>query len=308
MTSPRNATEESKDNKTEGLPKLQVQQQLNVDVASGLASGIFCSGLFNPWDRALYLSVKNNKPFLSAENFSKPYQGVSQALVQRSFIGGIYFVMQGELKEYLYPYLRNNLKVGETTAQFCVGTAAGSVSGVLTNPISAMKYHTWNHEHHSFLRSAKEMWSKGGVKPFTNGAGATMARDMVFGSTYEVLRNIIKNNPKLTDKNNHALESVANTTAAGVATVASGPLNYVRSVQYATPPNIKPPRITQALTSVWQEAKQNHPKPLDKLRFIQQQFRIGWGTIRVAAGMAVGQKVFDWTRDQLAKSYSNKPK
>ena len=36
------------------------------------------AGLFNPWDRALYLSVKHSRPFLSGENFQRPYQGFWQ--------------------------------------------------------------------------------------------------------------------------------------------------------------------------------------------------------------------------------------
>jgi hypothetical protein len=45
-----------------------------VKINCGLLGGISQAGLFNPWDRALYLSVKHNRPFLSGLNFINPYQ------------------------------------------------------------------------------------------------------------------------------------------------------------------------------------------------------------------------------------------
>lgn len=121
-------------------PKLNYKQKLNIDVASGLIAGVSNSGFFNPWDRALYLSVKYNRPFLSVQNFKSPYQGFSQALVQRAFFGSIYYIAQGELKSNLFPYLHHNLGFNQSVAQFYVGMAAGSIGGALTNSISAIKY------------------------------------------------------------------------------------------------------------------------------------------------------------------------
>jgi hypothetical protein len=53
----------------------------------GLIGGITQAGMFNPWDRALYLSVKHSRPFLSLSNFSRPYQGFWQAIVQVCLCG-----------------------------------------------------------------------------------------------------------------------------------------------------------------------------------------------------------------------------
>lgn len=176
--------------------KLNKTQKLNIDVASGLIAGVANSGLFNPWDRALYLSVKYHRPFLSWENFTAPYQGFSQALVQRAFLGSIYFIAQGELNTYMFPYLNQNLGLNPTAAQFYVGMAAGSIGGAMTNSISAVKYHTWGKENASFRSSVYDMWTHGGYKPFIKGTTATMTRDMVFGSTYEMLRHLMKNQVK----------------------------------------------------------------------------------------------------------------
>ncbi|KTD06399.1 hypothetical protein Lgra_3176 [Legionella gratiana] len=290
--------------------KQNYKQKFNIDVVSGLLAGASNSGLFNPWDRALYLSVKHNRPFLLFQNFKSPYQGFSQAFVQRAFLGGIYYVAQGELNRYLLPYLRNTLGVSQTLSQFFVGMTAGSIGGVLTNSISAIKYHTWGQENASFRSSIREMWGLGGIAPFLKGTTATMTRDMFFGSTYEMLRSLMNNTTKksenkTSDANQPALEFIYNASAAGMATIVSSPFNYVRNMQYATPPNFKPPSMQEVLTKVWSESKDSQRSFLGRMSFFQQQFRIGWGTARVAVGMAVGQKLFNWTQEQLSNLSSN---
>ncbi|KTD71230.1 hypothetical protein [Legionella tucsonensis] len=290
-------------------PKLNYKQKFNIDVASGLIAGVSNSGFFNPWDRALYLSVKYNRPFLSVQNFKSPYQGFSQAIVQRAFLGSIYYIAQGELKSYLFPYLQHNLGFSQTVAQFYVGMAAGSIGGALTNSISAIKYHTWGQESASFRLSVRDMWTLGGIKPFLKGTTATMTRDMVFGSTYEMLRSLMKTTSKKSGNtalgsNQSYVEFLYNASAAAVATIASSPFNYVRNMQYATPPNLKPPSACEVFTKVWNESKTPQQSFLSRLSFFQQQFRIGWGTARVAVGMAVGQKLFDYTQAHLSNLFS----
>ena len=53
---------------------------------SGFCSGVVNAGLFNPYDRALYLSVKHKRPFLSGSNFQRPFQGFLQTVVRLSFV------------------------------------------------------------------------------------------------------------------------------------------------------------------------------------------------------------------------------
>ncbi|VEB32654.1 hypothetical protein [Legionella cherrii] len=293
-------------------PKLNYKQKFNIDVASGLIVGVSTSGVFNPWDRALYLSVKHNRPFLSVEHFKSPYQGFSQALVQRTFLGGIYYIAQGELNSYLFPYLHHHLGFSQAVSQFYVGMAAGSIGGVLTNSISAIKYHTWGKEDASFRSSIQEMWAQGGYKPFIKGTTATVTRDMVFGSTYEMLRSLMKSNATKTENQEPRArqayrEFLGNASAAGLATIASSPFNYVRNMQYATSPTRKSPSAHEVLTQLWNESKKLEKPLLSQLSFFQQKFRIGWGTARVAVGMAVGQKLFDWTQQHLSHWSSNPP-
>lgn len=55
----------------------------------GFISGLLQAGIFNPWDRALYLSVMNNRPFLNRLNFVNPFNGVFQTIFQRGFSAGV---------------------------------------------------------------------------------------------------------------------------------------------------------------------------------------------------------------------------
>ncbi|CAM2975514.1 Mitochondrial carrier protein [Legionella steigerwaltii] len=303
-------SESSNEQAGEGDPKLNFMQKFNIDVASGLIVGVSTAGIFNPWDRALYLSVKYNRPFLSIENFKDPYQGFSQALVQRTFLGSIYYIAQGELNTYLFPYLHNHLGFSQTLSQFYVGMVAGSIGGISTNSISAVKYHTWGKEDASFRKSAQEMWAQGGFKPFIKGTTATVTRDMVFGSTYEMLRSLMRAKAKKAESKAPSSkpsyqEFFYNASAAGLATIASSPFNYVRNMQYATPANRKSPSAYEVLAHLWSESRKLEKPLLGQLSFFQQKFRIGWGTARVAVGMAAGQKLFDWTREHLSHITSN---
>ena len=56
---------------------------------AGLASGLACAALFNPWDRALFLSVIESRAFLSPSNFRQPFQGLGQTLVHRTVSNGL---------------------------------------------------------------------------------------------------------------------------------------------------------------------------------------------------------------------------
>ena len=52
-------------------------------------------------DRALYVSVRDQQPFLRLANFHRPYQGFDQAMVQRTVSAGLYFALQGTFEATL---------------------------------------------------------------------------------------------------------------------------------------------------------------------------------------------------------------
>ena len=60
-------------------------------LSSGFTIGLVVTFALNPWDKAIYLSVTENRRFLHIDNFRYPYQGVGQSLIQRSISRGLYF-------------------------------------------------------------------------------------------------------------------------------------------------------------------------------------------------------------------------
>lgn len=273
-------------------------QQFNIDFISGLVAGVSCAAAFNPWDKALYLSLKNRRDFLNKANFLHPYQGAATAISQRAFLGSIYYIAQGELNYNLSPYLHERFALNQLPSQCLVGFLSGAINGLLNNSVSAIKYHTWGQEERAFFRSMREMKAQGGLRPFVKGTIATIGRETVFGASYEVIRFLLRKHDDSSSKGSFGIFA-ADTCAAGISTIASSPLNYARSLQYATAPEHPVPTIRAILSTLWHESKATNQRPLERLSFFQQRLRIGWGTARVAVGMAMGQKIFDSTRCAL---------
>lgn len=244
-------------------------------------AGIFQAGLFNPYDRALYLSVKNHVPFLTPSNFANPYLGFSQSVLGRAISGGLYFPLEHYFSSLVPPD-------SGPWANFLAGTAAGMTNAFILNPITAVKYKTWSRvENTTMLREAIAMWQQGGIRPFGNGLYPTLCRDVVFGGSYTFLR---------LELQYYGLPSeyqwAGNMLAAALATVMSGPLNLARNVQYSTESTHTRPTIRQVLWQLHFELTLQ-PTIVSKWHHLQSRLRLGWGTARVAVGMAFGQFVYE---------------
>lgn len=236
------------------------------------------SVLFNPWDRALYLSVKHKRPFLASSNWRSPFQGWLQSALHRTFSGGLYFVLQGLLSDALpSPLLPSH--------SFLIGLLAGSLNGALLNPLAAIKYHNWGSSR-SWSASIQHAMDRAGYSVFFKGMVSTMTRDSIFGVSYEVGRRNIAHMLQAGER--HDLLFVANMSAAMAATVLSAPFNYVRTIQYAHIAEKERRPMWNQMLRLWANAKLE-PSPL---RYLGQRLRIGWGTMRVAVGMAVAQLLF----------------
>lgn len=267
--------------------------KIKYDFTAGLVTGVTCAGLFNPYDKGLYLSVKFNRSFLRAENFKAPFQGLGQAIFQRTYTGGLYFIAQSEIKQSLLPAINNHYAMKSVLANFIVGTSAGVITAVMSNGLAAVKYQTWGKDNRKVLPSVMKMYNEGGLKPFFKGTTSTLARDISFGGTYEVLRHMLRENINAT-ANHHFLFDF---TAAFIATVVSATFNYTRNMQYASNPSKPSPSINSLCVSLYRDTKQF--SGLHRYHFLQRKLRIGWGTLRVGMGMAVGQWLFENSRSCL---------
>jgi hypothetical protein len=256
----------------------------------GLFAGVLQAGLFNPLDRALYLSVKNHVPFLTVDNFHNPYQGFSQSIFGRALSGGLYFPLEHYFSSLVPP------NTGPW-ANFLAGTGAGMMNALLLNPITAVKYQTWTRTTPTtMLQEAQIMWKdSGGIRPFTRGLIPTICRDVVFGGCYTLLRLEFQFHGWVsadTDEQ-HNTAWIGNMVAAGLATILSGPWNLARTIQYgAIGPNQAPPTITTVFRQLYMEVS-SQPTLLRRISYLQARLRIGWGTARVAVGMAFGQYVYE---------------
>lgn len=167
------------------------------------------------------------------------------------------------------------------------------------------------------------MHSHGGIRPFFKGIAATGTRDMVFGLVYEVTRTSLRNHfcPEDNECTPRRL-FYFNILAGGFATLFSSPFNYARNIQYATHPRKHTRTQHRVLycSGEWLLTLQiilhlfgnalDMPK-LEALNYLQsidvvfalfnsvavERLRIGWGSLRVAIGMALGQYIFEATRE-----------
>jgi hypothetical protein len=275
-----------------------------VSFVCGITAGVVQAGLFNPWDRALYLSIKNDVPFLSYQNFRNPYTGFLQSVGHRALSGGLYYPLEQFFCSLLFLPTTNDGNTTTTTtttttdnffhrhpalSNFIAGTLAGSANAIIVNPLTAIKYKSWGRDvNRGLLPEAIEMFHKGGIRPFCNGLIPTVLRDLVFGGCYTFGRLEIQYRLQLQPDQ----QWFANMTAAAFATIVSGPFNLVRNVQYATKSRHVADTVRTVLANFVAET-QSRPALSTKIKFVQSRLRIGWGTVRVAVGMSFGHYIYD---------------
>lgn len=261
---------------------------------AGLFSGVIQAGVFNPWDRALYLSVKDKRRFLSKANWQQPFTGLSQSLLTRTLSGGLYFPLYDFFNDHYTIYLP--LANDSILLSFLAGNSAGAVSGCLLNGFTAIKYQSWG-TGDPLLTAARKMYKDGGIRPFTKGMLTTVLRDTTFGGVFASLKFgffLMLQTDKNSKTTTYPLFPFT-VLAAGFATIASAPFNYARNMKYCTPPGDKPPSIQGCITRMFQNAF----KSTEPFSYVQQRLRLGWGTTRVAVGMAVGYELYDFAKNVL---------
>jgi len=272
------------------------------------------SALFNPIDRALYLSVINHRPFLRKINFVHPYQGFMQSAVQRVISGGLYFFLQGEISSHVL----TSFELTDIQRSIALGTLAGSLNGMILNQLAAVKYYAWTKGDYALRQATREMFREGGIRPFFKGIFMTTYRDVVFGISYELLRtwnreflaNVLgrRYNESAVDVisiNLHGkgLLFVCNFVAALFATVFSAPFNYARNIEYGSSAQNRSPGFFRIMKSLSEEAKKESKIFWKRAVFVGRSFRLGWGSARVGVGMAIGQYFFEVVRSGLKLHY-----
>jgi hypothetical protein len=141
------------------------------------------------------------------------------------------------------------------------------------------------------------MYRRGGLRCFFVGTGATIKRDIIFGGFFALCRHeqtllfpVKDGEIKPPSKTREFLVNVA---SAAVATILSSPMNYVRVIHYATPPDVKPDGDMSILKALWRSAMAK-ATVWEQLVYLQQRLRIGWGTARVGVGMAFSATLYNY--------------
>jgi hypothetical protein len=272
-----------------------------VDFLSGFIAGTFCAGAFHPIDRALYLSISEERPFFSRLNFIHPYHGLTQTLLQRAVIGSSYYIVQAKMNAFITA----NLPVNDFAQRGLIGLSAGASYGLMTNAAAMVRAHMWGNSSRTFVRSFKEIVSSQGWQALGRGQKASLARDISHGSTYEILRHQFHKTsnaylaPQFYAEHQNSIHFFNNCFAACIGTILASPFNYARAKQFATPAKETPVSVSHILQGVLKEAS-GYRSTTARLLFFQQKLRIGIGTGRSALGMAVGQEIFDRTRSLLS--------
>jgi hypothetical protein len=257
-----------------------------LSLACGLTAGICQTAVFNPYDRAMYLSTQLKRPFLSPSNWtvSESLVGIFPSVLQRAVASGLYFPMEQYARIWLSTDERTK---GEANA--LAGILSGALTGAVTAPINAAKFAQWREASgKSALDSARDVFRINGSKGLMRAAPVTVCRDIVFGMTFSYLRHFRIDTFGLID----------NIGAALIATIISSPLNYVRLMKYSSD---GPPHTTMyILRELLQKAS---TLPLrHRPSFVFKACNAGWGALRVGLGMGISSQVYD----SCTQRYSHK--
>ena len=266
---------------------------------SGIITGLSSALIFHPYDQAIFLSIKTSRPFLSYANFKHPIKGISQNLFHRAISNSLYFPLEHKFRELFFAshLFKSQATNMSAVPSFLSGVAAGSINAVIINPLSAIRYEFWGNRHPTFFATIKFMYhASNSIKPFFKSTYITISRDIVFGGIFSSLRFSLGNSD-----NPISNSFIINLLSATVASIASSPFNFVRNVTLGSPPDRPPPSSWEIMRSLGRSVP-NPSSPLATSHFIFKRLLIGWGTLRVALGMAFGASLYDFIVRELQDS------
>ncbi|MDR3478575.1 MAG: hypothetical protein P4M14_11155 [Gammaproteobacteria bacterium] len=284
--------------------KSKIHSSLYVYPICAFVNTTVVTAVTHPFDKALYHATTQKKPFFTRANFAKPYKCVMASATQKMTFGNTYYIFQGIMRDRYDEQLSCEYNFSKNQIAFINGVVAGSVNGIISNPFSAAKYHSWDPCKGGFLRSVRDMWKAGGFEPFMRGTSDGILREIFGSAAYEVTRGALRAHfvPHGTDEKGKATFNagfLCDLAGAATGTVLGGPFNFTRNEKYKAPADKHPPTTKAIMTQIWDEAKQKPKKALGKTGFFAHRFNVGWGTLLTAAKMASSQAIYDYVRSAL---------
>ena len=173
------------------------------EVISGLTTGVITAILFNPIDKAIYVSTTKNLSIFNKEVWSKCFKGTINTILTRLITSGLYFTFLDKLSANYSP--------------FHTALITSFACNLLTNPIQLVKYHSW-FNNISLNDSSKFIYRSYGIRGFGIGFASIFLRDVCFNYSYLSL--------KKKDDHLHNL-SIITLSLIGVS-----PLNLIKNKKY----------------------------------------------------------------------------
>jgi len=182
----------------------------NVEVVSGLSTGLMSAVIFNPIDKAIYLSTTRNIKLFNKENWRDLYKGSSYTILTRLITSGLYF----SYIDHYSTISNSNIETALMTAFVCS----------ITNPLQLIKFNSW-YNNYSTKEGAKMIIKNYGYKGFAIGIAPLLVRDFLFNYIYLSFKK----------KDNH----INNVAVICSALVIVSPFNLIKNKKYASNETIK---------------------------------------------------------------------
>jgi hypothetical protein len=215
-----------------------------------------------------------------------PFHGIQNAVFNKMMSYGLYYTFL----DYFNDYYRNTVQLEkDRNINMLTGASVGIINSLVTNPLNSIKYHAWGKEKQNLRMVAREMYQHGGPRAFTRGLLTTMNRDVTFGIIYQLGRNSAPEEYQ---------GFTANTIAAGAATVFSSPFNYIRNKKYLTCYSHTNPSTEELFMKLYHNIML-HDTWGGRIQYTCKRLCIGYGTVRVAFGIAFGQWFYNWQIKKL---------
>lgn len=180
------------------------------EVFSGVITGVISAIVFNPLDKAIFISTTKNISFFNRQVWCNSFNGTSNAILSRLVSNGLYFSFIDHLSQSFSP-IQTAL-----TASFLVN--------VSTNPVNLVKFHSW-FNNTSTRDSVSFFYKSYGIRGFYIGFPAVFLRDFLFNSSYISFKK----------KDDHLF----NLALISGSLVIVSPLNLVKNLKYGSNQDIR---------------------------------------------------------------------
>jgi hypothetical protein len=182
----------------------------NIEFTSGLGAGFLSAIIFNPIDKAIYLSTTKDLKITNSNLWKGLYKGSSLSILTRIITSGLYF----SYIDYYSSVLNSNFQVASITALSCL----------ITNPLQIIKFKSW-YSDSSITDTYFHIKNKYGYRGFMIGGSSLFMRDLVFNYIYLSLKK----------KDEH----LNNIGGICLALVAVAPLNLIKNKKYGNNESLK---------------------------------------------------------------------